>query len=175
MMRKRVGLLALMWLVTTVCAHAQSTEQTRRAEIDALMSRYTGQVAGASLLVVKDGKAIVRRGYGYANLEKHVKAGPETNYRLASVTKQFTAASILLLKQDGKLRLQDRVRKWLPELPAEDDKITLYNLLTHTSGLIDYEDLIPPNRTTQLNDADVLSMIASQHRLYFAPGSAHRY
>lgn len=175
MMRKRVGLLALTWLATTVCAHAQSAEQARRAEIDALMSRYTGEAAGASLLVVRDGKAIVRRGYGYANLEKHVKAGPETNYRLASVTKQFTAASILLLKQDGKLRLQDRVRKWLPELPADDDKITLYNLLTHTSGLIDYEDLIPPNRTTQLNDADVLSMIASQHRLYFAPGSAHRY
>ncbi|HEV2268574.1 MAG TPA: serine hydrolase domain-containing protein [Steroidobacteraceae bacterium] len=175
MMRKRVGLLALLWLVTAVCAHAQSAGQTRRAEIDALMSRYTGDVAGASLLVVRDGNVIVRRGYGYANLEEHVKAGPETNYRLASVTKQFTAASILVLKQDGKLRLQDRVRKWLPELPADDDKVTLYNLLTHTSGLIDYEDLIPPSRTTQLNDADVLSMIAAQHRLYFAPGSAHRY
>src|SRR5579872_1327429 len=139
------------------------------------MSRYTGDIPGASLLVVRDGKAIVRRGYGYANLEAHIKAGPATDYRLASVTKQFTAACILLLKQDGKLRLDDRVRKWLPELPASDDQITIYDLLTHTSGLIDYEDLIPPNRTTQLNDADVLSMIASQHRLYFHPGSAHRY
>lgn len=175
MTRKQIALSALIWLVTTVCASAQSSEQTRRAEIDTLMSRYTGEVAGASLLVARDGKAIVRRGYGYANLEKHIKAGPETNYRLASVTKQFTAACILLLKQDGKLRLQDRARKWLPELPASDDKITIYDLLTHTSGLIDYEDLIPPNRTTQLDDADVLRMIASQHRLYFEPGSAHRY
>ncbi|HEV2441723.1 MAG TPA: serine hydrolase domain-containing protein [Steroidobacteraceae bacterium] len=175
MTRTRLALSALMWLLTTMCAHAQSPAQTRRAEIDSLMSRYTGDVAGASLLVVRDGNAMVRRGYGYANLEEHLKAGPETNYRLASVTKQFTAACILLLNQDGKLRLQDRVRKWLPELPADDDKITLYNLLTHTSGLIDYEDLIPPNRTTQLNDADVLSMIAAQHRLYFEPGSAHRY
>lgn len=175
MTRKRLALSALIWLMTTICVHAQSAKPTRRAEIDGLMSRYTGEVAGASLLVVRDGEAVVRRGYGYANLEKHVEAGPETNYRLASVTKQFTAACILLLKQDGKLRLQDRVRKWLPELPADDDKITLYHLLTHTSGLIDYEDLIPPNRTTQLDDADVLSMVAAQHRLYFEPGSAHRY
>ncbi|HEV2457638.1 MAG TPA: serine hydrolase, partial [Ktedonobacterales bacterium] len=133
MTRTRLALSALMWLLTTMCAHAQSPAQTRRAEIDSLMSRYTGDVAGASLLVVRDGNAMVRRGYGYANLEEHLKAGPETNYRLASVTKQFTAACILLLNQDGKLRLQDRVRKWLPELPADDDKITLYNLLTHTS------------------------------------------
>ncbi len=98
-----------------------------------------------------------------------VKAGPATNYRLASVTKQFTATCILLLKQDGKLRLQDHVRKWLPELPASDEAITVYELLTHTGGLIDYEDLIPPGRTAQLDDADVLSLIAAQHRLYFAP------
>jgi len=175
MTRKRLVLSALAFLVTTVCVHAQSAEQTRRAEIDALMSRYAGEVPGASLLVVRDGKALVRRGYGYANLEKRVKAGPETNYRLASVTKQFTAACILLLKQDGKLRLDDRVRKWLPELPSSDDEITIYDLLTHTSGLIDYEDLIPANRITQLDDADVLNLIAAQHRLYFEPGSAHRY
>jgi CubicO group peptidase (beta-lactamase class C family) len=176
MTRKGLALAAaLTWLVMTVGAHAQAAGQTRQAEIDDLMSRYAGALPGASLLVTQDGKAIVRRGYGYANLEKHIKAGPETNYRLASVTKQFTAACILLLKQDGKLRLEDRVRKWLPDLPASDDKITLYNLLTHSSGLIDYEDLIPANRTTQLDDADVLRMIASQQRLYFEPGSAHRY
>ena len=175
MMRKLLILSALACLMTTACLRAQSAEPTRRAEIDSLMSRYTGDVAGASLLVSRDGKAIVRRGYGFANLEEHVAASPETNYRLASVTKQFTAACILLLKQDGKLRLQDKVRKWLPQLPATDDRITIYDLLTHSSGLIDYEDLIPPNRTTQLDDADVLSMIAAQNRLYFEPGSAHRY
>jgi CubicO group peptidase (beta-lactamase class C family) len=133
------------------------------------------EVPGASLLVVKDGKPVIRRGFGYANLEEHVKAGPETDYRLASVTKQFTAACIRLLKQDGKLKLTDPVRRWLPELPASDDKITIGNLLAHTSGLIDYEDLIPPDRTSQIDDNDVLRMIASQHRLYFQPGSAHRY
>jgi CubicO group peptidase (beta-lactamase class C family) len=173
--RKRLLLLGLAWLATSVCVHAQATGQAGRVEVDRLMSRYTGEVPGASLLVIRDGKAVVRRGYGYANLEEHVKASPETNYRLASVTKQFTAACILLLRQDGKLRLQDRIRKWLPQLPAEDDNITIYHLLTHTGGLIDYEDLIPPGRTAQLDDADVLSMIAAQHRLYFQPGSAYRY
>ena len=175
MKRKRLVLLGVAWLATAACAYAQSTQPTRNAQIDQLMSRYTGDVPGASVLVVKDGKAVVRRGYGYANLEQHIKAGPATNYRLASVTKQFTATCILLLRQDGKLRLQDRVRKWIPELPATDDKITIYELLTHTGGLIDYEDLIPPGRTAQLDDADVLSLVAGQHRLYFQPGSAYRY
>jgi CubicO group peptidase (beta-lactamase class C family) len=139
------------------------------------MSRYAGDVPGASLLVVKDGKPVIERGYGYADPGQHVKAGPGTNYRLASVTKQFTAACILLLKQDGKLKLTDPVRRWLPELPANDDRITIWNLLAHSSGLIDYEDLIPTDRTIQVNDDDVLRMIASQHRLHFEPGSAHRY
>ena len=139
------------------------------------MKRYTGELPGASLLVVKDGKPIIRRGFGYADLETRMKAGPETNYRMASVSKQFTAASILLLKQDGKLRLEDPVRKYLPELPGSDDKITIYHLLMHSGGLIDYEDLVPADRTTQLDDADVLSLIAAQHRLYFELGTAFRY
>lgn len=176
MTRAIIILLALAALVATVAiARANPTGQARRAEVEALMHRYTGNVPGASLLVVKDGKAIIRRGFGYANLEKHIKATPETDYRLASVTKQFTAACILLLEQDGKLKLSDPVRRWLPELPASDDKITIRNLLTHTSGLIDYESLIPSDRTSQIGDDDVLRMIASQHRLYFEPGSAHRY
>jgi CubicO group peptidase (beta-lactamase class C family) len=166
---------AFAWLATTLGAHAHAAAQTHFADIDALMSRYSGAVPGASLLVVKDGKPVIRRGFGYADLEKHIKAGPETNYRMASVTKQFTAACILLLKQDGKLRLEDPVRKYLPELPAGDDKITVYHLLTHTGGLIDYEDLVAADRTTQINDDDVLNMIATQQRLYFEPGTAFRY
>ncbi|HET7162015.1 MAG TPA: serine hydrolase domain-containing protein, partial [Rhodanobacteraceae bacterium] len=170
MTRKPCAFLALMCL--SAGAFAQAPHQ---GQVDTLMSRYAGDVPGASLLVVKDGKPVVKRGYGYANLEEHTKAGPETDYRLASVTKQFTAASILLLKQDGKLKLSDPIRKYLPELPASDARITIENLLTHTSGLIDYEDLIPSTQTTQIDDNDVLRMIALQDHLYFQPGSAHRY
>jgi CubicO group peptidase (beta-lactamase class C family) len=172
-------LIACMSMIAVASASARTpgpaTALRRETIVDALMRRYAGEVPGASLLVVEHGRVVVARGYGYANLEKHLKAGPATDYRLASVTKQFTAASILLLKQDGKLKLGDPIRKWLPELPASDAAITIRNLLTHTSGLIDYEDLIAPDQTEQIDDADVLRLIASQHRLHFPPGSAHRY
>jgi CubicO group peptidase (beta-lactamase class C family) len=144
-------------------------------QVDALMRKYDGAVPGASLLVVKDGKPLVRKGYGLAVVEDGTKATPATNYRLASVTKQFTAAAILLLAQDGRLTLDDPVRKWLPELPASDAAITLRQLLTHSSGLVDYEDLIPPGTTQQVSDADVLRMLSAAHANYFAPGTAYRY
>ncbi|MGH8184109.1 MAG: serine hydrolase domain-containing protein [Rhodanobacteraceae bacterium] len=175
MTRKLLVLMALAWLSLPNGAQAQVPSPPQQAEVDALMSRYSGDVPGASLLVVKDGKPLIERGYGYANLEQHIKASPASDYRLASVTKQFTAACILLLKQDGKLKLSEPIRKWLPELPPSDAAITISNLLTHSSGLIDYEDLIPPDQKTQIDDNDVLRMIAAQHRLYFTPGSAHRY
>lgn len=145
--------------------------------VDALMRDYQGDVPGASVLVIENGKSVVSRSYGLADLEAHVAAEPQTNYRLASVSKQFTAASILLLAQDGKLSLDDRLRKWLPSLPASVDAITLKQVLTHTSGLIDYEDVMAQDATEneQVHDADVLRLLESQDRTYFAPGTDYRY
>jgi CubicO group peptidase (beta-lactamase class C family) len=91
------------------------------------------------------------------------------------VTKQFTAASILLLAEDGRLKLDDPVRKWFPSLPKAAEPITIRHLLTHTSGLIDYEDVIPETFKPQLHDADVLRLLESQDRTYFKPGSSYRY
>jgi CubicO group peptidase (beta-lactamase class C family) len=139
------------------------------------MRRYDGAVPGASLLVVHDGKAIVRRAWGLADVEAGVQATPATNYRLASVTKQFTAAAILLLAQDDKLELSDRASKWLPSLPKSAQSITLHQLLTHTSGLIDYEDLMPEGTTAQVHDAGVLKLIERKDSLYFPPGTSYRY
>jgi len=144
-------------------------------KIDLLMKSYEGAVPGASLLVVRDGKPIVRRSYGLAVVESGVAATPETNYRLASVTKQFTATAILLLSQDGKLKLDDRIRKWLPALPAALDSVTITHLLTHTSGIVDYEDVMPASTTVQVHDADVLRLLESQDSTYFRPGSSYRY
>lgn len=144
-------------------------------EIDALMQRYDGAVPGASLLVAHSGKPIVRRSYGLSDLESNAKVTPETNYRLASVTKQFTAASILLLAQDGKLSLNDPVKKWLPSLPAALDSVTITHFLTHTSGIIDYEDVMAPDTRTQVHDADVLHLLESQDSTYFKPGTSYRY
>lgn len=147
----------------------------REAEIDRLMRPYDGDVPGAALLVLKDGRAVVRRGYGRSDLERQVEAGPATNYRLASVSKQFTAAAVLLLAQDGRLAIEDPVRKWLPSLPASADAITVRHLLTHTSGLLDYEDLMATPYEGQISDAGVLALLAGQDRLYFPPGSTYRY
>ncbi|MGH8187400.1 MAG: serine hydrolase domain-containing protein, partial [Steroidobacteraceae bacterium] len=145
------------------------------ARIDALMRDYEGQVPGASVLVVRESVPLVRSSYGLADLEQRTPAMPATNYRLASVTKQFTAAAILLLAEDGRLTLDDGVRKWLPTLPDAAQAVTIRQLLTHTSGLIDYEDVIPESFSGQLKDADVLRLLASQDRTYFAPGTSYRY
>lgn len=146
-----------------------------KSQVDALMSAYDGNGPGASVLVLRDGKPVVRHSYGLANVEERIAATSATNYRLASVTKQFTAASILLLAEDGKLQLDDSMRKWLPTLPEVADAMTIRHVLSHMSGLVDYEDVIPAAMTAQLHDADVLKILESQNRTYFAPGSGYRY
>ena len=145
------------------------------AAIERLMQRYEGDVPGASLLVLHDGEARVHRGYGRSDLEQGIEAGAATNYRLASVSKQFTAAAILLLAQDGRLAIDDPLRKWLPSLPAATAAITLRHLLTHTSGLLDYEDLMAEPYDGQIRDAGVLALLEQQDRLQFPAGTAYRY
>lgn len=162
----------LLSLLLCATSHAASPDT---ADVDAMMKAYQGDVPGASLLVIKDGKAVLRKSYGLAVLESHEAATPETNYRLASVTKQFTAAGILLLSDRGKLSLDDRVRRWLPELNAAHDAITIRQLLDHSGGLIDYEDLMPADATDQISDAGVLKLLATEPRSYFPPGTSYRY
>jgi len=140
--------------------------------IDNLMRDYAGDVPGASVLVVQSGRVVLRKSYGMANFEERIAAAPDTNYRLASVTKQFTAAAILLLKNSDKLSLDDHITKYL-HVPEQG--ITIRHLLTHTSGLLAYEDLIPAGTTRQLKDADVLDLLAKQNTTYFAPGTHYRY
>ncbi len=144
-------------------------------KIDAVMRKYAGDVPGASVLVLRDGQPVLRASYGLADLETGTPTTPQTNYRLASCTKQFTAAAILLLAEDGRLTLDDGARNWLPSLPKVAETVTIHHLLTHTSGLIDYEDVIPENSNAQLHDADVLRLLETQDRTYFRPGTGYRY
>jgi len=145
-------------------------------DIDALLAEYTGPtVPGASVIVIHDGRVILRRAYGMADLERHVAATPETDYRLASVSKQFTAMAIMLLARDGKLGYDQPVRAILPELPAGAQAVTVRHLLNHTSGLPDYEDLIPDTQTVQVSDRDVLALLAHKDTLYFPTGTQYRY
>jgi CubicO group peptidase (beta-lactamase class C family) len=139
------------------------------------MHGYQGAAPGAGVAVLRDGVPVFRRAYGLADLEGRVAATTATNYRLASLTKQFTAAAILLLAEAGRLSIDDPVRRWLPTLPPMADEIIIRHLLTHASGLIDYEDLIPDGRTAQLRDGDVLGLLETENRGYFPAGSGYRY
>lgn len=163
------------WLLGMAMMSTGAHAATREETIDAWMRDYTGQVPGASVLVLEGGDAVFQRSYGLADLEAGVASSPTTNYRLASVSKQFTAASVLLLVEDGVLTLDDRVRHWLPTLPVASEGITLRHLLSHTSGLVDYEDLLPPDQARQIHDADVLRLLEREDRLYFPAGSDYRY
>lgn len=166
---------ALLMCLLTACASGSDAMQSTADRVDSMMSDYAGDGPGAALLVVRDGEPVLRRGYGLADVEARVAVTPATRFRLASVSKQFTAAAILLLAQDGALSLDDPLRKWLPSLPPATDGITLHHLLTHTSGLVDYEDVMPERVDGQLSDADVLRLLEGEDRLYFAPGSGYRY
>jgi len=170
MTASRLALVALGALFLTGMNSDRAGDQ-----VDVLMQRYRGSVPGVSVLVLRNGKAVVRRSYGFADLERRTAATPQTNYRLASVTKQFTAASVLLLAQQGKLSISDRLKRWLPSLPPALDSVTIKHLLTHTSGIVDYEDLIPDSATTQVHDVDVLHLLESKDSTYFKPGADYRY
>jgi CubicO group peptidase (beta-lactamase class C family) len=143
--------------------------------LDELMREYQGNVPGACVLVLHNGEPIVRQAYGMADLEREIAATSTTNYRLASVTKQFTAAAVLMLREEGALSFDAPLHEWFPSIDPPAAGATLLHLLTHTSGLIDYEVLIPSGRTGQLHDADVLRLVESEPRTYFAPGSSYRY
>jgi CubicO group peptidase (beta-lactamase class C family) len=166
-------ILFVVLAATVSCS--SPNDRSAAAKIDALMHAYSGPVPGASVLVIHDGLSVFRRAYGLSNLEAGTAASHATNYRLASMTKQFTAAAILLLAEDKKLSLDDGARQWLPTLPDAASRITIRHLLTHTSGLIDYEDLIPESETRQVHDADVLRLLEKENRTYSAPGSVYRY
>lgn len=183
--RHRWTLVAPLALLLGACASqgdaqapvapATASADARQAQVDRLMAAYAGDGPGASLLVLQDGKPLVRRGYGHANLEQVAAAGPATNYRLASVSKQFTAAAILLLAEDGKLSIDDPVRKWLPSLPKVADTMTVRQLVVHTTGLLDYESLMAKPYPGQISDAGVLALMEKEDRTYFPVGSTYRY
>ena len=146
------------------------------AAVDSVMVEYARQGSpGASVLVVRRGATVLSRSYGLADLDAKTPATSATNYRLASLTKQFTATAIMLLKEDGRLRYDDAITKYLPELPQSASGVTIRMLLTHTSGLWAYEDFVPDSQTTQVHDADVPALIAHADSTYFLPGSAYRY
>ena len=151
-----------------------ASEKDKVAQIDALFAGYTGDVPGAGVIVLGDGKVLLKKSYGMANLEEKRSVTAKTNFRLASLTKQFTATCILILADRGRLSLDDPLTKFFPDLPAFGRDIKVRHLLNHTSGLPAYEDLMPEG-AQPIVDADVLAILKRAGKPYFSPGSQFRY
>lgn len=146
--------------------------------VDELVNRQLTQrhIPGMSIAVVKDGKVVTAKGYGLANVELDVPATENTVYQLASVTKQFTATAIMLLVQDGKLTLDDKLSAKLSDLPASWGEVTVRQLLTHTSGIKNYTEVAGFDRHVRedMSHADVLKLVSAAP-LDFPSGSKFHY
>ena len=146
------------------------------AAIDTLMSDYDlVNGPGAALAITENGNIIYSKEYGLANLEENIPIISETNFRLASVTKQFTAMCIMILKSREQLNYEQTLTDLFHNFPDYGNDITIRHLLHHTSGLRDYFSLIPDNATQQIHDDDVLNMMMEQTTTYFTSGSEYRY
>ncbi len=157
--------------------------QVSAAGIDSLFSKFAStRDPGCAVLVIKDGQPEFRKGYGVTDLRTLQKIGPETNFRLASLTKQFTAMAVMLLVHDGKLHYDDRLTDVFPDFPAYGKAITIRQMLNHTSGLIAYEDIlekqyagISDDKIPQISDTGVLELLKRQTATKFAPGTRWEY
>jgi CubicO group peptidase (beta-lactamase class C family) len=178
-------IVALLTLGTAAESLAQSSETPTDKKIDAVFSRVTSPDApGLAVLVRKNGSTVFERGYGVRDLRTKTKIDAPTNFRLASFTKQFTAMAIMLLVHDGKLRYDETLAEIFPDFPVYGKSITIRNLLNHTSGLPDYEDLMESAEKTegpiwkpekQIQDTEVLELLKREKNGKFTPGTSWSY
>jgi CubicO group peptidase (beta-lactamase class C family) len=155
------------------------------AKLEAIFAPLSGPKSpGVAVLVKKDGRALFERGYGVRDLRTFTAIDLQTNFRLASCTKQFTAMAIMLLVHGGKLRYDETLAEIFPEFPAYGQSITVRNLLNHTSGLQDYETLMEQEERSgghhwteqnQIQDAEVVALLEKQDSTVFPPGTKWAY
>lgn len=175
------GLILLLGAAANPRSTSGSTKVRKMDEIFAAAGLKSVGAPGAAVLVLRNGRVLFERGYGVADLDSQHRIDANTNFRLASVSKQFTAMSVMLLVHDGKLRYEDRLSDVFPDFPDYGKTITIRNLLNHTSGLEDYEDLMPqvdpqvPVEQIQIQDAGVLDLLKKQKSTKFTPGSKWAY
>src|SRR5687767_5732399 len=174
--------LTVSALVTAAIAVSAATapQPSRDARVDEIFKEFTAAGSPGCTAGVYEGGRVVHRGaYGMANLDHDVRLAPDSVFHVASVSKQFTAAAILLLAEDGKLSLDDEVRKFIPELPDFGARITIRHLANHTSGIRDQWDLLGlagwRYSRDLITDDDVLQLLSRQQDLNFTPGERHLY
>jgi CubicO group peptidase (beta-lactamase class C family) len=172
--------MIVLALTAVLTLSAAWQEASRADRVDAVFKDYDSTASpGCAVAVYQDDKILYKRAYGMANLDHDVRLSTSSVFHVASVSKQFTAAAILLLAQDGKLTLDDDIRKHLPELPDFGTRITIRQLANHTSGLRDQWDLLGlagwRYSRDLITDDDVLELLARQKDLNFPPGTRHLY
>lgn len=146
-------------------------------DLDQLLhQRFDKNQAGIAVMVVKEGKLLYKKGVGMANADTKEPLSSQSNFRMASVSKQFTAMCIMLLAKQGRLSYDDNLLRFFPDFEATvGEKIKVRHLLTHSSGIWDYENSLPEERTAQILDAEVVAMLSKETRTYFEPGTTFRY
>jgi CubicO group peptidase (beta-lactamase class C family) len=174
------GLVGLA--LVALCAHAALAQRPDSAAqaVDRVFDRWNrADSPGCAVGVSRAGAVLLERGYGSANLETNTPITPTSIFHVASIAKQFTAMAILLLQRDGKLSLDDDIRRYVPELPDYGSPITIRQLLGHVSGLRDHLELIYLARgrfeEDRISEADVLDVIEHQSALNFKPGTESLY
>ncbi len=178
-MKRSVMTLLSLVLGSQLVSFAKSDPAAR---IDALFANVGPSSPGAAVLVIQNGHPVFQHGYGVTDLRTLHKIDEHTNFRLASVTKQFTAMAIMLLVHDGKLRYDQTLSDIFPEFPGYGKNITIRHLLNHTSGLLDYEDLMarqygstPDGQIPQIKDAGVLALLEKASTTKFPAGTKWEY
>ena len=168
---KLTGLLLLL----TACG-VQSNMEEKLNKVDEIFATFNStDHPGAAVMIIQSGEVILQKGYGIADFEKNIAVTSKSNFRLASVTKQFTAMSILQLIERGELTLQTSLTDIFPDFPAYGTAITIEHLLQHTSGIYDYESMIPEMQTQQVKDNDVLDYMLTTNKTYFPVGEGFQY
>ena len=169
----RIAPILLGMHMLTAMGFAAEPDSARTRALTELLKPFDDLSSpGVAVLVIKDGHTVFHRGYGMAILREKSPITPRSNLRLASVTKQFTSTAIMLLVREGKLRYADKLTDIFPGFPAYGKPITIRNLLNHTSGLLDYEDLMDAHytSTSQISDDQVLALLEQQDHTKFPPG-----
>lgn len=172
----RIGWVAVM-VLAGLTARGGAAGQGIDSRVQELMeARVQSDRFSGSILVARDGKVLVRRGYGMANREHDVTNTPETKFRLGSITKQFTAMAVMILQEQGKLDVHETIKTYLPDCPAAWAEITVHHLLTHTSGIPSYTGFPDYARTMRLRTSleDLVARFKDRP-LEFAPGERFRY
>src|SRR5438552_17091698 len=167
----------------SLAASGNTAEEKKAVAVDEIFVDLTKAGSpGCALGVYREGKMVYAKGYGLANLEQSVPITPQSVFDIGSTSKQFTASSILLLEKQGKLSVNDDLRKYIPQLPdyskSGGHKITILNLLNHTSGLRDSLALMQLSGVSGdsvTTDDDALALIVRQKFLGFAPGTEWSY